>query len=65
MTTAPTAPDTDTPPTATSLAEAIGRHYDQRAAQAPHQDDELRAAVAHNLAIQRPTQAAQPKEPQQ
>ncbi|WP_406321917.1 hypothetical protein [Streptomyces sp. NBC_01637] len=47
----------------TELLAAINRRYEQ--AQPSTQDHALRAAVAHDLAIQRPTQAAQPKEPQQ
>lgn len=47
----------------TELLAAISRRYEQ--AQPPAQDYALRAAVAHDLAIQRPTQATQPEEPQQ
>ncbi|MFF4347846.1 hypothetical protein [Streptomyces sp. NPDC001530] len=46
-----------------ALLAAISRRYEQ--AQPPPQDDALRAAVAHDLAIQRPAPAAQPEEPQQ
>ncbi|MFE7387233.1 hypothetical protein [Streptomyces sp. NPDC057582] len=47
----------------TELLAAVSRRYEQ--AQQPAQDDALRAAVAHDLSIQRPPLAAQPKEPQQ
>ncbi|WP_167459206.1 MULTISPECIES: hypothetical protein [Streptomyces] len=42
----------------TELAAAISRHYDQRAEQEPRQDDALRAAVAHDLTLDRQHRAA-------